>query len=181
MGGRANYQKKYSRKGKLNEKNSCTPSNPKKMFMLWPKKIHTGPSLFLIIHPKNQSLSRPFFFTTLFRLNIVINQFCDFFTRNKRMNVHQEVLNVLLALFKRWWKRSYFSFKLQTHHQFSCQGFMFNTESANLLLWMRPIKHLLFIVNWKCRKVRPFPTALPKLREDEGDTEGIPIHTLFHR
>ena len=27
-------QKKYSRKGKLNEKNSCTPINPK-------KKIHT--------------------------------------------------------------------------------------------------------------------------------------------
>ena len=60
--------------------------------------------------------------------------------------------------------------------EFSCQGFTFNTESANLLLWMRPIKHLLFIVNWKCRKVRPFPTALPKPREDKGDTEGIP-HT----
>ena len=41
-----------------------------------------------------------FFFTTLFRLNIVINQFCDFFTRNKRMNVHQEVLNVLFALLR---------------------------------------------------------------------------------
>ena len=29
-GGEAKYQKKYSRKGKLNEKNSCTPINPKK-------------------------------------------------------------------------------------------------------------------------------------------------------
>ena len=28
--GRAKYKKKYSRKGKLNEKNSCTPINPKK-------------------------------------------------------------------------------------------------------------------------------------------------------
>ena len=38
----AKYKKKmYSRKGKLNEKNSCTPINPKKIFMLWPKKkIH---------------------------------------------------------------------------------------------------------------------------------------------
>ena len=28
-GGRAKYQKKYSHKGKLNEKNLCTPINPK--------------------------------------------------------------------------------------------------------------------------------------------------------
>ena len=34
-------QKKYSHKGKLNEKNSCTPINPKKILILWPKKIHT--------------------------------------------------------------------------------------------------------------------------------------------
>ena len=27
-------QKKNARKGKLNEKNSCTPMNPKKIFML---------------------------------------------------------------------------------------------------------------------------------------------------
>ena len=34
--------KKYSRKGKSNEKNSCTPINPKKIFMPCPKKkIHT--------------------------------------------------------------------------------------------------------------------------------------------
>ena len=38
MGGRGEVQKKYSCKGKLNEKNSCTPINPKKVFMLWPKK-----------------------------------------------------------------------------------------------------------------------------------------------
>ena len=40
MGGRgaSEVQKKYSRKGKLNEKNSCTPINPKKIFILWPKK-----------------------------------------------------------------------------------------------------------------------------------------------
>ena len=39
-GGGDEVQKKYSRKGKLNEKKSCTPINPKKIFMLWPKKIH---------------------------------------------------------------------------------------------------------------------------------------------
>ena len=38
MGGAGEVQKKYSRKGKLNEKNPCTPSNAKKIFMLWPKK-----------------------------------------------------------------------------------------------------------------------------------------------
>ena len=37
-GGGGEVQKKYSRKGRLNEKNSCTPINPKKIFMLWPKK-----------------------------------------------------------------------------------------------------------------------------------------------
>ena len=30
MGGAGEVQKKYSRKGKSNEKNSCTPINPKK-------------------------------------------------------------------------------------------------------------------------------------------------------
>ena len=41
-GGASEVQKKYSRKGKLNEKNSCTSINPKKIFILWPKiKIHT--------------------------------------------------------------------------------------------------------------------------------------------
>ena len=33
-GGGAKYKKKYSHKGKLNEKISCTPINPKKIFML---------------------------------------------------------------------------------------------------------------------------------------------------
>ena len=33
-GGLAKYKKKYSHKGKLNEKISCTPINPKKIFML---------------------------------------------------------------------------------------------------------------------------------------------------
>ena len=37
-GGGEVQKKKYSRKGKLNEKNSCTPINTKKIFMLWPKK-----------------------------------------------------------------------------------------------------------------------------------------------
>ena len=37
MGGEGGSTK-YSRKGKLNEKNSCTPINPKKIFMLWPKQ-----------------------------------------------------------------------------------------------------------------------------------------------
>ena len=41
-GGRGGeVQKKYSHKGKLNEKNSRTPINPKKILILWPKKIHT--------------------------------------------------------------------------------------------------------------------------------------------
>ena len=39
--GRAKYQKKYLRKGKLNEKNSCTPINPKKYLCYALKKIHT--------------------------------------------------------------------------------------------------------------------------------------------
>ena len=39
MGGRST--KKYSRKRKLNEKNSCTPINPPKIFKPCPKKIHT--------------------------------------------------------------------------------------------------------------------------------------------
>ena len=38
-GGRAKYKKKYSRKGKLNEKNSCTPINPKKYSCYGLKKI----------------------------------------------------------------------------------------------------------------------------------------------
>ena len=37
-GGEGKLQKKYLRKGKLNKKNSCTPINPKKIIMLWPKK-----------------------------------------------------------------------------------------------------------------------------------------------
>ena len=39
--GRAKYQKKYLRKGKLNEKNSCTPINPKKYLCYALKKLHT--------------------------------------------------------------------------------------------------------------------------------------------
>ena len=38
MGGAGEVQKKYSRKAKLNGKKSCTPINPKKIFMLRPKK-----------------------------------------------------------------------------------------------------------------------------------------------
>ena len=41
VGRGAKYQKKYSRKGKLNEKNSCTPINPKKYSCHGLKKIHT--------------------------------------------------------------------------------------------------------------------------------------------
>ena len=37
MVGAGEVQKKYSRKGKLNEKNSGAPINTKKIFMLWPK------------------------------------------------------------------------------------------------------------------------------------------------
>ena len=41
-GGRAKYKKKYSRKGKLNEKNSCTPINPKKYSCFGLKKFIQG-------------------------------------------------------------------------------------------------------------------------------------------
>ena len=37
MVGAGEVQKKYSRKGKLNDKNSGAPINTKKIFMLWPK------------------------------------------------------------------------------------------------------------------------------------------------
>ena len=40
-GGCGRSTKKYSRKGKLNEKNSCTPINPKKYSCYGLKKIHT--------------------------------------------------------------------------------------------------------------------------------------------
>ena len=41
MGGAGEVQKKYSRKEKINEKNSCTPINPKKYSCNGLKKIHT--------------------------------------------------------------------------------------------------------------------------------------------
>ena len=41
-GGRAKYKKKYSRKGKLKEKDSCTPINPKKYSCYDLKTIHTS-------------------------------------------------------------------------------------------------------------------------------------------
>ena len=66
-GGGGEVQKKYSRKGKLNGKNSCMSINPKKVFMLWPKKnsykefdneknpsgskIPNSPITFLMVHP----------------------------------------------------------------------------------------------------------------------------------
>ena len=40
-GGGGEVQKKYSREGKLNEKNSCTPINPKKYSCQGLKKNHT--------------------------------------------------------------------------------------------------------------------------------------------
>ena len=40
-GGEGEVQKKYSRKGKLNEKNSCTPINPKTYSFYGLRKIHT--------------------------------------------------------------------------------------------------------------------------------------------
>ena len=39
-GGAYGVQKKYSRKGKLNEKKSCTPINPKKYSCYGRRKIH---------------------------------------------------------------------------------------------------------------------------------------------
>ena len=41
MGGAGEVQKKYSRKEKINEKNSCSPINPKKYLCYGLKKIHT--------------------------------------------------------------------------------------------------------------------------------------------
>ena len=40
-GGAGEVPKKFSRKAKLNEKNSCTPINPKKYSCYGLKKIHT--------------------------------------------------------------------------------------------------------------------------------------------
>ena len=42
MGGAGEVQKKNSRKGKLNEKNSCTPINPKKYSCYGLKKFIQG-------------------------------------------------------------------------------------------------------------------------------------------
>ena len=42
MGGEGEVRKKYSRKGKLNEKNSCTPINPKKYSCYGLKKFIQG-------------------------------------------------------------------------------------------------------------------------------------------
>ena len=65
-GGQARYRKKYSGKGKLNEKNSCTPNNPKKYSCYGLKnsykefdnkknscgsKIPLSPVTFLMVHP----------------------------------------------------------------------------------------------------------------------------------
>ena len=41
-GGRSAKKKKHSRKGKLNEKNSCTPINPKKYSCYGLKKFIQG-------------------------------------------------------------------------------------------------------------------------------------------
>ena len=41
-GGAGEVQKNYSRKGKLNEKNSCTPINPKKYSFYGLKKFIQG-------------------------------------------------------------------------------------------------------------------------------------------
>ena len=50
-GGRAKYKKKYSHKGKLNEKNSCTPINPKKIVMLRPKKFDNEKTFLRLENP----------------------------------------------------------------------------------------------------------------------------------
>ena len=65
-GGTGKVQKKYSAKGKLNEKNSCTPNNPKKYSCYGLKnsykefdnkknscgsKIPLSPVTFLMVHP----------------------------------------------------------------------------------------------------------------------------------
>ena len=50
----AKYKKKYTRKGKLNEKNSCTPINPKKYSCHGLKKINPRNLLtitFLMVRP----------------------------------------------------------------------------------------------------------------------------------
>ena len=69
-GGWGEIQKKYSRKRKLNEKNSCTSINPKKCSYCGLKKIHTKipaarkfhflpcPITFLMVRPLRLSWSR---------------------------------------------------------------------------------------------------------------------------
>ena len=53
-GGAGEVQKKFSRKGKLNEKNSCTQINPKKYSCYGLKKIHTSS----LITKKNSCCSK---------------------------------------------------------------------------------------------------------------------------
>ena len=65
----------------------------------------------------------------------------------------QRSFDCTFCLIQKVVKRGYFSLKLQI----SCHSFI---EWANFLLWMRPIKHLLFTDELK---MRPFPTALSKL------------------
>ena len=69
-GGAGEVQKKYSRKRKLNEKNSCMSVNPKKYSCYGLKKIHTtnGPSL------SSQRREKLLFLTTMAAVTSRANQ-----------------------------------------------------------------------------------------------------------
>ena len=103
-------------------------------------------------------MSEPFsaiFFTRLFHLMISFNFLC--FSRYFLPRENEFILSCFCFIQKVVEMRLFFfevanSFTMQ----YPCQGLI---ESANFLLWMRSIKHLLFIDELK---VRAFLTALPK-------------------
>ena len=103
-------------------------------------------------------MSEPFsaiFFTRLFHLMISFNFLC--FSRYFLPRENEFILSCFCFIQKVVEMRLFFfevanSFTMQ----YPCEGLI---ESANFLLWVRSIKHLLFIDELK---VRAFLTALPK-------------------
>ena len=66
--GAGEVQKKYSRKGKLNEKNLCTPINPKKYSCYGPKKIRTRNLVIFPVHAVFFNLSREYSGTSIYEV-----------------------------------------------------------------------------------------------------------------
>ena len=95
------------------------------------------------------SLSRPFFFFLLdYSIQWFSSTFCAFLGTSAK---NELILSCFCFIQKVVEMRLFFS-----EVAISCQGL---TESANFLLWVRPIKLLLFIDELK---VRAFLSALPK-------------------